>query len=119
MYTFNWALTAFRSESYIGSATALPDMCQSNTLYIHVYPWQEEGMMDNLHLLVRACLSDVAHGVKIVTIATQSVGEENGHTMPLQHSRLRICAGHLLTSPMRGRGYSTHSVCLSVCLLPL
>ena len=25
MYTFNWALTAFRSESYIGSATALPD----------------------------------------------------------------------------------------------
>ena len=26
MYTFNWALTAFRSESYIGSATALPDM---------------------------------------------------------------------------------------------
>ena len=26
MYTFNWALTAFRSESYIGSATALPDI---------------------------------------------------------------------------------------------
>ena len=25
MYAFNWALTAFRSESYIGSATALPD----------------------------------------------------------------------------------------------
>ena len=25
MYTFNWALTAFRSESYIGSAVALPD----------------------------------------------------------------------------------------------
>ena len=25
MYTFNWALTTFRSESYIGSATALPD----------------------------------------------------------------------------------------------
>ena len=25
MYTFNWAITAFRSESYIGSATALPD----------------------------------------------------------------------------------------------
>ena len=25
MYTFNWVLTAFRSESYIGSATALPD----------------------------------------------------------------------------------------------
>ena len=29
MYTFNWALTAFRSESYIGSATALPDNIQS------------------------------------------------------------------------------------------
>ena len=28
MYAFNWALTAFRSESYIGSATALPDMKQ-------------------------------------------------------------------------------------------
>ena len=26
MYTFNWALTAFRSESYIGSAVALPDL---------------------------------------------------------------------------------------------
>ena len=26
MYAFNWALTAFRSESYIGSATALPDI---------------------------------------------------------------------------------------------
>ena len=26
MYAFNWALTAFRSESYIGSATALPDL---------------------------------------------------------------------------------------------
>ena len=25
MYTFNWVLTAFRSESYIGSATALAD----------------------------------------------------------------------------------------------
>ena len=25
MYAFNWALTAFRSESYIGSAVALPD----------------------------------------------------------------------------------------------
>ena len=25
MYAFNWALTAFRSESYIGSATSLPD----------------------------------------------------------------------------------------------
>ena len=25
MYAFNLALTAFRSESYIGSATALPD----------------------------------------------------------------------------------------------
>ena len=25
MYAFNWALTAFRSESYIRSATALPD----------------------------------------------------------------------------------------------
>ena len=29
MYTFNWALTAFRSESYIGSATALPDIGQN------------------------------------------------------------------------------------------
>ena len=31
MYTFNWALTAFRSESYIGSATALPDTLRVNT----------------------------------------------------------------------------------------
>ena len=33
MYAFNWALTAFRSESYIGSATALPDNIASNTYY--------------------------------------------------------------------------------------
>ena len=30
MYAFNWALTAFRSESYIGSATALPDTVNKN-----------------------------------------------------------------------------------------
>ena len=31
MYTFNWALTAFRSESYIASATALPDIVRVAT----------------------------------------------------------------------------------------
>ena len=39
MYTFNWAVTAFRSESYIGSATALPDisvsLCKSIRLTFH------------------------------------------------------------------------------------
>ena len=33
MYAFNWALTAFRSESYIGSATALPDIGVENDIH--------------------------------------------------------------------------------------
>ena len=38
MYTFNWALTAFRSESYIGSATALPDS--------FFYSLEDMGLLD-------------------------------------------------------------------------
>ena len=45
MYTFNWALTAFRSESYIGSATALPD-----SMYIHNYT----GAIDGKHIVIQA-----------------------------------------------------------------
>ena len=36
MYAFNWALTAFRSESYIGSATALPDTVVEATSLLFV-----------------------------------------------------------------------------------
>ena len=33
MYAFNWLPTTFRSESYIGSATALPDELKTDSAF--------------------------------------------------------------------------------------
>ena len=56
MYTFNWALTAFRSESYIGSATALPDNYSARrALYIHLYSSNNNSdLLVHLYLLVQS-----------------------------------------------------------------
>ena len=43
-------------------------------------------------------------------------GGGGGICPPLQTVCPPLESGSLLTSPMRGRGYSTHSVCVCVCL---
>ena len=56
MYTFNWALTAFRSESYIGSATALPDRKDeyvAPNLNIWLIAMRLEGMFDGSQFVAR------------------------------------------------------------------
>ena len=116
MYAFNWALTAFRSESYIGSATALPDTVSHSSSSVHYWPCpvlsaKEMRSMKAGSACVRALLRCVrrrlAKGVLFVaTRVCPRRGAIAGHVIKLKLTR----RGNTLSS-MERRPFPVYRRC--------
>ena len=59
MYAFKWTLTTFRSESYIGSATALPDTALTPGAVVG------DGVATATEVGTGSCMEDVATAVGV------------------------------------------------------